>query len=113
MYAPEIDKKAKTAELAKFGLTIEDFAADEQTVFGLNGVVIWDENWRSYELFCLLSTQWRSGINGLTGLDYNVLGELWRRLKVAVADRDYLFGDIRHMEIAVINQINEKKAANE
>jgi Phage related hypothetical protein (DUF1799) len=101
-------EQKEASNLALFGLTPEDFAADEDNLaFAVVG--IWPENWLSFQLFSAMQTQWRTGMNGATGLDYNVLNELWRRLKIPIADRDYLFDDLRHMEITALNQMSENK----
>ena len=110
-YSPARSRVALEAELASFGLRVEDYAADDDMVIGLDGIDVWPENWQSYVLFSVMSTQWRVSMNGREGLDYNVLGELWRRLKIPVADRDYLFNDLRHMEIAALNQMSDNQAA--
>ena len=45
-----------------------------------------------------MGTQWRVGMGGPTGLDYNVLPEIWKRLKVPKKDRDQVFDDLQEME---------------
>ena len=37
-------------------------------------------------------------MGGPTGLDYNVLPEIWKRLKVPKKDRDQVFDDLQEME---------------
>jgi hypothetical protein len=100
MYSKGYDEK----ELALFGLKPEDFAADE--------VQLWPENYLSFQVFQSIKTQWRIGMNGATGLDYNVLSEMWRRFKVLPKDRDYLFFDIQVMENAALSQMRENQAAD-
>jgi hypothetical protein len=56
-----------------------------------------------------MQTQWRVGINGRTGLDYNVLFRLLDRLNLTSSDYDDLFADLRHMEAAVLNEAAEKR----
>ena len=94
-----------SGELAAFGLTPDDFATDEYN--------LWPENYQSYQVFAACSTQWRVGMNGPTGIDYNVLTELWRRLKVPISSRDDVFQDIRIMETAALNQIRENQATSD
>jgi hypothetical protein len=55
-----------------------------------------------------MGTQWRIAMNGPTGLDYGVLPEIWRRLKVPIDRRDQVFEDIQVMEAAAIEQMREK-----
>jgi len=61
-------------------------------------VEIWPENMPAFIVFQSMSTQWRMGMNGPTGLDYNVLHEIWKRLEVPKKDRNRVFGEIQEME---------------
>lgn len=54
-------------------------------------------------VFQALSTQWRIGMNGPTGLDYNVLPELWKRLEVKKKERNRVFADLQEMERAALS----------
>lgn len=67
-------------------------------------VEAWPENQRAVDLFSTMQTQWRVGINGREGLDYNVLFRLMDRLKLSDAEHDDLFADVRHMEAAVLSE---------
>ena len=87
LYTPN---KLDEGNLKAFGLTVDDFGQDI--------IEIWQENYESYLVFTCMSTQWRIGMNGATGLDYSALGEIWRRLKIPIANRDDVFQDIRIME---------------
>lgn len=42
-------------------------------------------------------------MNGPTGLDYNVLPEIWKRLGVKKKDRDQVFADLQEMERAALS----------
>jgi hypothetical protein len=57
---------------------------------------VWRENWPSLELFLACSTQWRTGPNGVVGLDYlavqTVMG--W----MGIEGGPSLFQDLRVME---------------
>jgi hypothetical protein len=55
-----------------------------------------------------MQTQWRTGVNGPTGMDYSVLPELWRRLKVPPEQRDDVFHDLRVLEGAALEEIHKK-----
>jgi len=73
------------------GLTPEDFAGDVIPVFEDNEVV--------WLLFLSLKTQWRVGINGKTGLDYNVLYHKLDRMNLdpdAYAEMEYDIGILEH-----------------
>lgn len=56
-----------------------------------------------------MSTQWRVGFNGATGLDYGVLPEMWRRLKVPTDQRDEAFAGLRAIEIAALDAMRNKQ----
>lgn len=71
------------------GLTEDDFDM---------GAEIWPENLQAYELFSALRTQWRVGMGGATGLDYNVVPAVLRLQGVPRVDWPQLFEDIRVME---------------
>lgn len=71
-------------------------------------VEAWPENQRAVDLFSTMQTQWRVGINGRTGLDYNVLMRLLDRLRLSEAEYDELFADLRHMEAAVLEEAATK-----
>jgi hypothetical protein len=53
-----------------------------------------------------MGTQWRAvgGMQGLTytGLDYNVLPEMWERFDIPKKDRTSLFDQLRIMELAAL-----------
>jgi hypothetical protein len=109
MFAPQVNKERKLKELDRYGLSLEDFSAEEIASWGIGDIEIWHENWRSFQLFNSMQTQWRVGMNGRTGLDYSALSELWRRLKIPVSERDDLFADLQHMEIAALTQMRENE----
>ena len=84
------------------GLTREDVAATEV-------VDIWPDNFESVCLFTDLLTQWRVGVNGLTGLDYTAVVSLFHLRRVRGERRAEIFDDLRVMEAAVLNKVRTKK----
>lgn len=70
---------------------------------------VWPENMPAIHLFSSLSTQWRHGMNGPTGLDYNVLFSRMDRMKLSERDYDWLFDDVRVIEREALSTINRKK----
>lgn len=88
------------AELAVLGLLPEDIPPRE---FDL-----WPENWPAIQLYVQVQTQWRVGMNGPTGLDYNVVfHELDRR----ALDRDTyddLMGSVRVIEETALRILHKK-----
>ena len=101
LYRPGPD----AAELAAFGLTVDDVADPPLNIF--------PDNWQSFRVFTAMRTQWRyvSGMAGMfaTGLDYRALTEVWERTKTPEKDRDAIFRDLMIMESAAMEIINEVK----
>lgn len=71
---------------------------------GASSVEAWPDNWAAFELFASLQTQWNIGMNGRTGLRYEALYPLLDRHP---DDWDFLFADIRTMEIAALDQMSQ------
>lgn len=113
MYLPAGYKLKREKELASYGVRPEDFDSDDEGSFGMIDCIIWPENWPSYLVFSNMGSQWRIGMNGASGLDYNVLSEIWRRLKVPFNTRDDIFQDIRLMESTALEQMRENQPADE
>lgn len=88
--------------MAAIGLTRDDFAADDN-------VGIWPENWDAFNLFTQVMTQWRAGPGGAYGMDYNVLFHELDRMNLESERYDELFGEIRVMEFAALEEMKPKK----
>jgi hypothetical protein len=88
-------------ELANTGLTLEDYADDF--------VECWPENWRAFTTFAPISTQWRAGSAGPFALDYGVLLQRLDRMKLADAEYEALFDDVRVLEAAALSVIHRRK----
>lgn len=82
-----------------FGLKASDF--DHEVV------EVWPENVESLDLFIALRTQWRTGMNGPTGLDYTAVLDLIRFLAPGPDKARDLFADMQVMESAALEQIAE------
>lgn len=54
-------------------------------------------------------TQWRVGMNGYTGLDYNVLLHKMDRMKLSEDDYLQLENDMQIMENAALEQMRDNK----
>ncbi len=74
---------------------------------GAGVVAVWPENRQAVTVFLAMQTQWRSGLNGLSGLDYGALPEVWRRTKTPPQDRDRVFFELRLIEIAALNEMHK------
>lgn len=66
---------------------------------------MWPDVWPAFTVFRLMSTQWRCGSNGVTGLDYNVLP--WLMKVSGVEDEATALNDVRVMERAVLDLIHK------
>jgi hypothetical protein len=59
-------------------------------------------------VFVAMSTQWRVGMSGPTGLDYNALPTVLRLTGAARGDWADLFEAVRVMEDAALEKMREK-----
>ena len=71
-------------------------------------VELWPENEQAIKLFSVLSTQWRVGMNGPTGLDYNVLFHKMDRMGLDPDEYELLESDIQVIEREALNIIHKK-----
>lgn len=88
-------------ELAAFGLTLGDVEAAP--------IVVWPENVRAFHLFSFLATQWRTSMNGPSGLDYGVLFHKMDRMHLTEDDYAELEQQILIMEDAALQCMHAKK----
>ncbi len=84
------------------GLAPEDFASNDQPL------AIWPDNLPALSLFSSLSTQWRIGFNGPTGLDYGVLPTVLRLQGIPRSDWPAMFDDLRVMEAEALKTMSKK-----
>lgn len=75
-------------------------------------VEVWPENHAAFSLFNNLSTQWRVGMNGPTGLDYNAVYPLLDRAAKDPQEWDEMFSDIQVMEGSALKQMSENRSDN-
>ena len=61
-------------------------------------VELWAVNAEAFSVFNSMSTQWRSGMSGATGLDYTSLPIVMDLEGVGADDRKQVFRDVRTME---------------
>ena len=83
MYTPSASK----SDAAALGLKLSTL---EDTVD------IWIDNFDVFLLFNAMSTQWRVGMTGATGLDYSVLPMIEQRLEIKSTKQN--FDDLQIME---------------
>lgn len=84
-------------EMEAAGFLPEDYETDE--------VEVLPENWPAIELFSRVSTQWRVGALGATGLDYGVLYPLLDKAYPISNKWFQAFDDIRLMESEALAQM--------
>jgi hypothetical protein len=72
-------------------------------------VGVWPDNAPTIAVFIAMSTQWRVGMAGATGLDYNALPVVMRMHGIPAADRSVVFEGIREMEDAALGKMYESK----
>lgn len=74
----------------------------------LDEVVVWEENWRSFDIFESVRTQWRIGMDGATGLDYGAVYPLLDKFAKDPKDWRQLLDDVRVMEAAALDAMRPK-----
>ena len=87
-------------ELRDTGFVPEDYETDP--------LDLWPENEPAIDLFSSISTQWRTGFSGPTGLDYNVLFSRMARMNLDDQTHERLFQDIRVIEGEALSIINRR-----
>lgn len=85
------------------------------TLFGLspadlNGdVEVWPENWPAFRLFNAMSTQWRTGACGATGLDYTAITSVAELIGMKKKQLREIFPDLQVMEAEALLVTRESK----
>lgn len=86
------------AELDVWGMSAADWEAEQEPV------LIWPEQEEVYLLFRTLDNQWSYSRGQPVGFRYEVLPEMWRRLKIPPNRRDEVFFDLQVMERAALKE---------
>lgn len=89
------------AEAGAWGLTVEEAQAPP--------LEVWPDCWQAVWLFDSIGTQWRMGMGGPVGLDYNVLYRKMDRMRLSEADYDETEACVRVMEDAALEVMRKKK----
>ena len=87
--------------LGLFGLKPEDMP-DEV-------IEVYPDNWKAFLTFDGMSTQWRTGAIGATGLDYNVIPLVAKSVGVKGKEIKELLPDIRVMESEALKVMIEER----
>ena len=82
------------------GLTREDMG---------DGIEVWPENEGATGAFIAMQTQWRAGMGGATGLDYNAIPAVLRLTGVVRGDWSDTFECLRIMESEAMKVMNEAR----
>ena len=84
-----------------FGLTLEEASGPD--------IAIWPDNVTTANVFVAMSTQWRIGVSGPSGLDYNALPVVMRMSGVRSVERADVFNGVQVMEDAALALIRSKR----
>ena len=69
---------------------------------------MWPENWPAIALFLRVSSQWLTGMNGPTGLNYPSVYPLLDRAAKTPEEWDWLFDDVQQIERAALSEMQKK-----
>jgi len=92
---------------AQFGLPVELLMEAENFKDKDLSGGIYPDNLLSVQVFHDMIRQWRVGMNGLYGLDYNVLPFIFNIRRVKRKKQFRIFEDIKVMEQAVIADVSK------
>lgn len=95
------EQAPKEEELAQWGLTYEDVAADRE-------VWLWPDNVQTVSVFRSIETQWRMGPSGPVGLDYTVIPLVMRARGIDKAAFPEVFDGLQVMEAAALEAIHKR-----
>jgi hypothetical protein len=74
---------------------------------------LWPDNVAAWNVFCSVSTQWRVGINGPTGLDYaSVIAHMRHGLQVPEQEFDSLYAGVLAAESGALKGFAELRGRN-
>lgn len=96
LYTPS----APPEQLAMFGISSMDL---------VDVIDVLPDNWDAFVLFDTMSTQWRTGFSGRTGLDYSALPSVMNLLGFPKKIRNSLFQDVIVMETEALLVMSEEK----
>lgn len=72
-------------------------------------IEVWEINWPTFRLFNALGTQWRVGMSGATGMDYNVIPMVAKSLGINNKDLNAMFPDLQVMENEALITMRENQ----
>lgn len=83
------------------GLREEDYPPEDVEVFS--------DNWDCFRVFDSMGTQWRVGMSGPTGLDYNVLPICLKSLGIKKKQLKNILPELRVMESEALKVMAEDR----
>jgi hypothetical protein len=95
------ETEADEAKLSLFGLSSLDLPDEEVEVF--------PDLWESFSVFETISSQWRVGMGGPIGLDYNVIPLALKSLGIKQKRIIEILPDVRIMESAALRKMRENQ----
>lgn len=72
--------------------------------------LIYEDNWDAFLVFDSMSTQWRMGSVGPTGLDYNVIPMMMESLSIDKSEMVEIVPCLRIMENEALKIMSENRA---
>jgi len=87
-------------QLAAFGLDAEDIEEEFE---------VWPCLWRAFLLFNRMSTQWRVGAGGATGLDYSSIRDVAGFLAIKKKKLAEIFPDLQVLEGEALRVMAEER----
>jgi hypothetical protein len=72
-------------------------------------IEVYPDNWKAFLVFDCMSTQWRSGGFGATGLDYNVIPLVLESLEIERNELGVILQDLRVLEAEALKVMNEMR----
>jgi hypothetical protein len=100
LHGNQADKEL-LADAAAFGLALPD------ELIKPKDCSVWREHWDVLELFIRCATQWRSGANGVMGLDYGVVLQMASLYQIT-EDLPRVMEDLQTMELHARDLINKE-----
>lgn len=70
---------------------------------------VWPDNWPAFLLFEAMSTQWRVGMGGAVGLDYNAIKPVAGLIGLKRTELTQAFPDLRMMEAEALLVMGESR----
>jgi hypothetical protein len=70
---------------------------------------VWPDTWQAFQVFEAMSTQWRTGACGATGLDYTSIRDVAGFLGLTQGQAADIFPDLRIMEAEALRVMAEQR----